>query len=219
MNNNKMEINLKNSLIYLLGIILISFSVVMMIKSSIGVSSWDTLHYSIHKLTGITVGSATIIVATVFAVLVIIGNKDIKYIGMAIPIVIVGFLIDVFNLHVFINFLPDTITLKILTYLLGLSLLPFGGALLILSSFPAGVFDEFMLTMMRLFKTNKLVLVRVIMEISAVALAVYLGFKADIGFGMVNIGTLIFSVTVGMFVRTYLRLFERVGLYKLEQNN
>ena len=219
MNNHKMEFNLKNTLIYLLGITLIAFSVVMMIKSTIGVSSWDTLHYSIHKLTDITHGRATIIVASVFTFLVIVGNKDLKYIGMAIPIVIVGFLIDVFNLHVFINYLPDTITLKILTYLVGLTLLPLGGALLILSSFPAGVFDEFMLTLMRLFKTNKLVLVRVIMEISAVALALYLGFLADIGFGMVNIGTLIFSVTVGMFVRTYLRLFEKAGLYEFEQNN
>ncbi len=76
-----------------------------------------------------------------------------------------------------------------------------------------------MLTFMRLFKTNKIVKVRVIMEISAVALAVALGFIAGIQFGMVNIGTLIFSVTVGMFVKTYLKFFESVGLYTIEEIN
>ena len=208
----KTRLFIKNTLIYLLGTIFIAFSVVMMIKSTVGVSSWDTLHYSIHKLTGVTVGEATIIVATVFAIMVIIGNKNIKYLFMAIPIVIVGTLIDVFNLYVFVNYIPETYVLKVSTYLLGLILLPFGGALLILSSFPAGVFDEFMLTMMRVFKTNKLVLIRVIMEMSAVALAIFLGYLAGIGFGMVNIGTLIFSLTVGMFIRTYLRLFEKANV-------
>ena len=188
-----------------------------MIKSTVGVSSWDTLNYSIHKLTGITVGQSTIFVASVFALMVIIGNKNLKYIIMAIPIITVGVFIDVFNLYVFIDFLPNTIILKILTYTLGLMFLPFGGALLILSSFPAGVFDEFMLTMMRVFRTNKLVLIRVIMEISAVILAIILGFIAGIQFGMVNIGTLIFSLTVGIFIKMYLRLFERIGIYEIEQ--
>jgi len=50
-------------IIYLLGTIVISFGVVMMLRSGLGMSSWDTLHYSLHKLFGITIGTATIIVA------------------------------------------------------------------------------------------------------------------------------------------------------------
>lgn len=219
MKNNTMVFSVKNLLIYFLGSIIISFSVVMMKRSNIGLSSWDTLHFSLNALTGISFGTAVIFVATVFLIFVTIANKDVKYILMFIPIIFVGYVVDLFDLHVFINFMPQHIITQILTYTLGLVLLPFGGSLLIISTFPAGVFDEAMLTFMRLFKTNKMFQVRVIMEISAVALAIILGFIAGIQFGMVNIGTLIFSVSVGMFVKNYLKLFEHFGLYTMEQIN
>ncbi|MCK5388573.1 MAG: hypothetical protein KAJ22_04745 [Candidatus Izimaplasma sp.] len=219
MKTHKMVFSFKNISIYLLGAVIISFAVVMMLRSMMGVSSWDTLHYSLHALTGITIGKATIVVAIIFTVFVTVANKDAKYIGMVIPILLVGALIDLFNLHLLVNYLPINIYLRIITYFIGLVLLPFGGSLLIISSFPAGVFDEFMITLMRLLKTNNLVLVRVIMEITAVAVAIMLGFIAGIQFGMVNIGTLIFSLSVGVFIKTYLKLFERVGLYEIEQIN
>ena len=154
-----------------------------------------------------------------FTVMVILLNKEIKYIGMTIPIVLVGLLINFFNDQVFVNFVPNSLTIQILTYTLGVTALPFGGSLLIISTFPAGVFDEFMLSMMRLFKTTKLAIIRAIMEMSAVSLAIGLSFTAGERFGMVNVGTLIFSLTVGIFIKTYLKLFERVGLYEIEQIN
>ena len=219
MKHRKMIFNIKNILIYISGSIVISFAVVMMKRSNLGLSSWDTLHFSLHALTGMSFGTAVSLVATVFLIFVTLMNRHIKYILMFIPIVFVGYVIDIFDLYVFINFMPHEMLIKILTYLVGLILLPFGGSLLIISTFPAGVFDEAMLTFMRLFKTDKLVLVRITMEISAVTLAIILGFIAGIGFGMVNIGTLIFSLSIGIFVKTYLKLFERVGLYEIEQIN
>jgi uncharacterized membrane protein YczE len=218
MKKHNMVFSIKNISFYLLGMIIISFGVVMMLRSLLGVSSWDTLHYSLHKLTGITVGDATIYVALTFTVFVTVGNKDLKYIGMAIPIFVVGNLIDLFNLNLLLNYLPKNIFLRILTYIIGLFTLPLGGSLLIISSYPAGVFDEFMLTLMRVFKTEKLILIRIIMELSAVTLAIVLGFMAGIQFGMFNIGTLIFSVCVGMLIKFYLKLFASMGLYELKQN-
>ncbi len=218
MKKHNMVFSIKNISFYLLGMIIISFGVVMMLRSLLGVSSWDTLHYSLHKLTGITVGDATIYVALTFTVFVTVGNKDLKYIGMAIPIFVVGNLIDLFNLNLLLNYLPKNIFLRILTYIIGLFTLPLGGSLLIISSYPAGVFDEFMLTLMRVFKTEKLILIRIIMELSAVTLAIVLGFMAGIQFGMFNIGTLIFSVSVGMLIKFYLKLFASMGLYELKQN-
>ena len=55
------------------------------------------------------------------------------------------------------------------------------------------------------------------MEISAVTLAITLSFIAGIQFGMFNVGTLIFSISVGIFVKTYLKFFESIGLYSIEQ--
>ena len=139
---------------YLIGMVFISFGVVMMLRSDIGLSSWDTLHYSIHRLTGITVGTAIIIVAVLFTIYITIANYKWKYMVMIIPVLIVGGLVDYFNLILFVSFEPSLLITRILSYTLGLFLVPLGGTLLIISTFPAGVFDEFMLTIMRKFKTD-----------------------------------------------------------------
>ena len=115
MKKSNMIFSKKNLFIYFLGSVVIAFSVVMMIKSEIGLSSWDTLHYSIYLLTGTSVGVATIYVAMTFTVMVILLNKEIKYIGMTIPIVLVGLLINFFNDQVFVNFVPNSLTIQILT--------------------------------------------------------------------------------------------------------
>ena len=192
--NNFTKKHLKNIIIYILGMIVISFGVVMMIKSEVGLSSWDTLHWSLHKLTGITVGTATIYVALSFTVFVTLANRNWKYVFMAIPIFFVGILIDYFNLDL------------LATYELG-------GSLLIVSTYPAGVFDEFMLTVMRILKTTKLMKVRVIIEITAVVVAVVLSLIAKDGIGMLNVGTIIFTVSIGFMLKSYLNFFEKIGLY------
>ena len=195
----------------------------MMLKSGRGLSSWDTLHWSLHKLTGITVGWATIFVALSFTAFVTIVNRNWKYILMTIAIFSVGVLIDYFNLDLLESFTPSNVFLEWLVYSIGLLLLPLGGSLLIISTYPAGVFDEFMLTIMRLLKSDKLLKIRVIMESTAVTVAVILSFIAGEKFGMLNIGTLIFTVSVGFMLKKYLTLFEKLGLYNskehLEKNN
>lgn len=217
MKKHKVDINIKNIAIYILGAIIIAFAVIMMKRSNLGMSSWDTLHNSINKLTGMTLGTAIILVASIITIFITIANRELKYIFMFVPVVFVGYVVDFFDLYLLVNFIPVTIITRILTLIAGLLLLPLGGTLLIISSFPAGVFDELMITLMRIFKTNKMAMVRVIMEISAVLVALILGFMAGIGFGMINIGTLIFSVTVGGFIKLYLKLFERIGMYEIEQ--
>ena len=99
------KFNLKNVIIYIGGCIFIALGVVMMLRSDLGISSWDTLHYSLHRLTGITVGTATILVAVLFTLFVTVLNKHFRYFLMAIPIILVGTMIDLFNLIVFVNFL------------------------------------------------------------------------------------------------------------------
>jgi|LGVE01.1.fsa_nt_gb uncharacterized membrane protein YczE len=215
----KKEITFIRLLKYILGMITISFGVVMMLRSNLGVSSWDTLHYSIHMLTGITIGSATIVVALLFTSAVIIMNKNFKYLLMTIPIFAVGGLIDLINLELLVNFEVTTIPFRIITYIIGLLSLPLGGSLLIISTYPAGVFDEFMLVVMRKLNTSNLLKVRVIIELIAVLVALILGLIAGIGIGMISIGTLIFSLTVGWFIKTYLKLFERIGIYETKQTN
>ena len=215
-NPNVVKKNLRYTGYYLFGSILIAFGVVMILRSNIGLSSWDTLHYSLHKLLNITIGTATIVVAFSVTLFIVITKKQIHYFFMAVPIILVGGLIDLFNEVIFVDFAVSTLFNRSALYLIGLLALPFGGALLIISTYPAGVFDELMLLIMKLANSNKMTKIRVIMELSAVTLAIIFGFMAGIGFGMVNIGTLIFSLSVGVLIKIYLKLFERIGLYELK---
>ena len=204
----------KGVFIYILGCFAIAFGVAMMLRSGIGMSSWDTLHYSLHKLTGITVGFATIIVATAFALFVTIYHRNLKYLFMFFPIFFVGYLIDLFNDVILLSYSPEGTILLWITFIIGILALPLGGSLLIASGYPAGVFDEAMLVFMKIFHSDKLIKIRVIMEISAVITAFLLGLLAGIGLGAIGVGTVIFSFTIGYFIKQYLKLFERIGLYE-----
>ncbi len=210
---------------YILGMLFIAIGVSLMLKSDLGNSSWDTLHYSMEHLFNITFGTAMIIVAFTCTVMVIILNKDMKYILMAIPTIIVGPLVDLSNYVVQVNVIPDMLLLQILFFTLGVSLLPLGGAFLLISTYPAGVFDEFNLAIVRKLKLKSLVQTRVIMELTVVITAAFLGylsgfnFNDDLKFGKIGVGTIIFAFLVGAFLKTYLKLFERIGLNENQQAN
>jgi len=222
------EIKWYRVLKYISGMICIAFGVVMMLRSNLGNSSWDTLHYSITLLSGITIGTAMVIVALLFTILVIWLNKDFKFLLMAIPILLVGPLVDLFNDVIFINFHPEQAMMQIVSLIAGLLFLPFGGSLLIISTYPAGVFDEFNLAVMRKLKMKSLVPIRVIMELSAVSLATIFFYMTGETinqsallpiYGNIGIGTLIFAFTVGILLKFYLKLFERIGLNENQQND
>jgi hypothetical protein len=219
MSNLKQEIRWYRVLKYVIGMIFIALGVVLVLRSDLGNSTWDTLHYAISKLCSITIGTATVGVACVFIVLVVWMNKDFKYLFMAIPVFMVGPLIDLFNLVIFESLSPTTFLQQLLLFISGLLLLPLGGALLIISTYPAGVFDEFMLAIMRLTKTKDLIKIRVIMEVSAVSTAFVIGLIAGIGRGKIYYGTLVFAFTMGPIIKIYLKVSERIGLSENQQND
>lgn len=220
----KNEIKLSRLLEYGAGMFFIAFGVTFMLKSNLGNSSWDTLHYSMEHLFNISFGTAMIIVAMIFTVIIIILNKSLKYLLMAIPIVIVGPLVDLTNNIFNSTVVPESLVLQIIYFLIGLLALPLGGAFLLISTYPAGVFDEFNLAVVRKLKLKSLVPTRVIMELSAVALAGVLGYLAgfelnDLTFGKIGIGTIVFALLIGFCLKTYLKIFERIGLYENQQTN
>lgn len=204
---------------YIFGMVFIALGVVLVLKSDLGNSTWDTLHYALSELLQITIGTATIVVAMIFVVLVIVMNKSLKYLFMCIPILVVGPLIDIFNDVIFVNLLPTMFIQQLLLFLLGLLILPLGGALLIISTYPAGVFDEFMLAIMRITKSDNLVKIRVIMEVSAVTAALIIGLLAGIGRGKIYYGTIVFALSMGPIIKIYLKALERIGLSENKQND
>jgi uncharacterized membrane protein YczE len=204
---------------YIIGMILIALGVVFTLRSDLGNSTWDTFHFALHKWANITIGTAIILVALAVIVAVIVINKQFKYIFMAIPVFLVGPLVDFFDLIVFHNLIPDTFMEQLLLFLMGLIFLPLGGALLIISTYPAGVFDELMYSIMRVTKTNDIIKVRVIMEVTAVSMAFIMGLLAGIGRGKIYYGTLVFALSMGPIIKLLLKGLERIGLSETKQND
>lgn len=209
-------------LFYAAGGALIAIGVVFALRSNLGLSTWDTLHYALHKfvtkfLFNLTIGEATIVVAVLFTLVIMYLNRKIKYIAMGIPIWYVGRLIDYFDLDLLVNFTPTDMAIRIICFIVALVSLTLGGTLLIVSGFPAGVFDEFTLSIMRIFKTNNLARTRVIIELIAVLVAIIISILAGEGLGALSIGTIIFALSVGPILKILLTFFERIGLYETEQ--
>lgn len=208
----KQEFRISRVLKYLVGMVFIALGVVLVLKSDLGNSTWDTLHFALHKLLGITVGWAIILVACIVIVVVMILNKSVKYLFMIFPVLFVGPLVDFFNDFIFVSLIAENLYQQTGLFLMGLVFLPLGGSLLIVSTYPAGVFDELMFSIARLTNTDNIVVVRVIMEITAVSLAFIIGLLAGIGRGKIYYGTLIFAFSMGPIIKLLLRLLERIGL-------
>ncbi len=210
----KTQLSIKNTLIYFLGMNTIAVGVLFMLRSNLGSSSWDSLHFALHNLLPITIGWAMILVAGIFTFMVIYLNKSFKYLIMFVPILLVGFIFDFFDLFLFVDLVASTTIMQVIFFTLGMAMLPLGGSLLIISTYPAGVFDEFMIAMMRKLQTDKLILIRVTMELSAVTMAFLIGQSVGIGLGKIWFGTMIFSIAVGPFVQFYLKMFEKLNMYE-----
>ncbi|MFP4078909.1 MAG: YczE/YyaS/YitT family protein, partial [Candidatus Izemoplasmataceae bacterium] len=168
--------------IYVMGAMIIAFSVVMLIRSDLGTTPWDVLHVAIATVTPMTVGMATIFVAASITAFIIWVRKSWRYLLMAVPIVLVGIFIDFFNLVLLDEFTPEGMT-QMAAFLAGAALMPLGGVLLVISKYPAGVFEELMLVIMKMLKTRKLIRVRILLELSPVVIGVLLTgfFKGTIG--------------------------------------
>ena len=204
------KITTMNTMFFLLGSVLIALGVALVIRSELGTSTWDTLHVALARTTFLTVGNATIVVAGVSTFIVMVVQRQLKYILMVIPIILVGQLIDLFDLVVFASFYPQAFGYRLLLFLFALFMMPLGGALLIESTYPAGVFDELMLAFMRLFNTTRMILVRIILDTVPLMIAVSLTWAVHRNFGSLQFGTLIFIVSVGPLLKRYLIIIRRM---------
>jgi len=200
---------LKRIIYYLMGSFFIGFGVVLIIKSNLGTSPWDTLHVALSLVTPLTIGMAAQVVALVVTLIVTVVNKNVKYLLMVIPILLVGWIIDLFDLVILSDYQPEGL-LAVITFMTGLIIVPLGGASLLESKFPAGVFDELMLVVMRLFKTDKMAITRIILECVPVITSLIITLVAFNNIGSIHFGTILFVLSVGPLLQYYLKIFRRL---------
>ena len=204
--NRKIEINMKNSFFYFFGFFILGLGVTSTIISDFGAGPWDTVTKNLSTFINLSLGTTSIMVATLLMVIVLGYTKKWKLIFMIIPIILVGISLDFWDIFVFGGYVPSTLLLRIVFYSIGAVTIPLALAFIITSKYPAFVFDELMIMIMTILKTDKIIRVRVGIEITGITLGTIFGFLGGVGFGAVGIGSLFMALLIGPFLAFFLKV-------------
>ena len=186
------ELNLKpknKTLTYLvLGLILFGLGETLLIAAGVGVSPWTVLAQGISVQTEYSIGVTTFIVS-IIVLCIWIPLKQKPGIGTILNTIIISIVIDLSLPHLPS---PEIFVFQILQVIIGVLIVGLGSGFYLIANLGPGPRDGLMTGIQR--TTNlSLVLIRTVIEISAVIFGWYLG-------GVVGIGTVIFALGVGPFV-------------------
>lgn len=190
----------------MLGLMVMSFGIVLMIRADLGGAPWDVLHIGLTIQFGLTVGTWSILMGMI--ILAVSGwmLKAWPQVGAFINMVLVGLFIDLF---MWILPTPDGMLLKLFMLILGIMTIGYGIGLYIAPGCGAGPRDSLMLALT--MKTGwKVQRVRGIMEIGVLTGGWLLG-------GPVFIGTLLFCFGIGPVVGMTLPQCQRLVDFIIER--
>jgi uncharacterized membrane protein YczE len=214
MENRIIRFSVRNIISYFVGFFILGFGVVILLRSQLGAGAWDTVTYNLRAFIaltfpGVTLGMVSFLVSGVIFSVILVYRKRIKYLFMLLPIGLVGLSIDFWDILIFDTYYPNDVALKALFYLIGTITLPLGLSLIVLSDFPAFVFDELTILLMKVFKTNKLGTVRLGIELGGIAIGILFGVLAGIGLGAVNFGSIVLAIILGPIMAFYIKTISK----------
>src|SRR5690554_5409796 len=95
---NKYSLFLMRWLIYISGVILLAFGIVLTIKADIGTAAWEVLHIGLYLNFGLSIGTWSIIVGVVIILFSSLLMKSFPKAGTLLNMFLVGIFIDLFML-------------------------------------------------------------------------------------------------------------------------
>lgn len=195
--------------LYTLGILMIALGINVIFRSMLGAGAWDAVAKNFSELTTLTIGTASFIINIIVLAVVSLYRREKKYASILIPIIGIALAVDFWDIVVFKDLLLTSIYLKLLFYIIGAIILTFGLAIMIISTYPAMVYEELTLMGMKLFKIKKFFTMRILIELFAISLAIMIGFLAKINFGAVNLGSFILAIAIGPLISIHLKYLSK----------
>jgi uncharacterized membrane protein YczE len=174
--------------VYFIGLLVMSFGIVLTIKADVGCAPWDVLHIGLYRKFGLTIGTWSIIVGIVVLALSSLLAKKRPKLGAFLNMLFVGIFIDMYMMIPYLQ-TPATMVGRFAMLLIGIVIAGYGMGLYISANVGAGPRDSLMLALMDLTGW-KVQYIRIAMEAFVLLAGWLLG-------GPVSIGTLIFCVTIG----------------------
>ena len=194
--------------VYFLGIMTTSLGINLLLRSFLGAGAWDTVTNNLSVLIGSSLGTASAIINITILLWIIIYNKSLLYLIVLIPIGGIALSIDFWDILIFGDFETTLLWLRVILFIGGGFVLTLGLAMMISTKYPAMVFDELTLSLMRLFHIKTFLTMRLMIELFAIILASGIGFIAGIGFGAVNLGSLILAWLIGPMISFHLKWIQ-----------
>ena len=209
----------QNIFTYIMGFLVLGFSVNLLKASTLGTGAWDTVYINAYQLfhhvkgmSWITMGMLSFVMAFMVMIIVLLYRKKLKYMTMLIPVFGVALFIDFWNILLFKDRVAEQFFYQILFFGLGLIILPLGLSLFVKSKFTAYVFDELMLMFVKITKANKITYVRLVIEFIGISIGIIIGYFSnylyDQTFGAVNLGSLILTFTISPVMAFYYRILR-----------
>jgi uncharacterized membrane protein YczE len=192
-----------------LGLFLFAAGIVSLLESQLGLSPWDVLHQGIAEHTPLTFGEANIVVAVVVLVIAWLLGARIG-IGTVANAILVGAFVQLLSSISAIAALADAaLPVRICLLVVGLALMGAGSGLYIGADLGAGPRDSLMVVGAR--RTPfRIGVVRVALEVTALAAGAALG-------GTVGIGTVVVALGLGPSVELSFGLLARSPLARERQ--
>jgi uncharacterized membrane protein YczE len=199
---------------------MLAFGVVLFKRAELGVAAWDTALLNLQSLLAnrfqiaITTGTSSFIHTMLLLVVVMLLNRSLKPIKALLPIVLIFLAIDLWDIHLLGGLITTdfSIWLKILIFIIALLVMTFGLATIIVSGFPPNVYDDFHLTIIKVFKIKSFSKARWIVEFLGLGLGLLYAVIEGDGLGAISILSLVLAVVFGHFIKFFITIYQSLGI-------
>jgi uncharacterized membrane protein YczE len=181
------------------GLVLFGIAVALMARAGIGLSPWETFHQGISRMTGIPMGTVSIVLGLPILLLWIpLGARP--GLGTLLNVIIIG---STTNLLLPLLPGPQGPAAQAAMFGLGLACVSIGSGMYLSADLGPGPRDG-LFTAVHHRTGWRIAYVRTAIEVSVLAAGFLLG-------GTVGIGTLVFALSIGHLTEWSLRIFDREG--------
>lgn len=180
------------------GFFMCAYGTICIINSSLGAAPWDVFHQGVSYRTGITIGTASIIVGLLIVIIdALLGEK----IGIAtvLNMIFIGIFMDIIVLNNMAP-LPNNKIIGLATLIIGLIFLSVGTVFYMGCGLGSGPRDGLMVALQK--KTKKPVkLIRGCIELGALLVGIILG-------GKTGVGTIIAALGLGYIMQIVFKILK-----------
>jgi uncharacterized membrane protein YczE len=182
-----------------LGLVLFGLGIAVMVEADMGLSPWEVFHQGISRLTGIPLGTVSIIVGIpILAAWWPLGERP--GVGTVLNILLIG---TATNVGMAVITAPDVLAVRVAMMLGGVVTIAIGSGLYLASDLGPGPRDGLM-TGLHLRFGWSIRRARTGIELAVLLLGWLMG-------GTVGLGTVVFALGIGPLVQAALRIFDREG--------